>query len=140
MVFKKTENLESLRFVYMLYLLPTPLEEIYSTPAPSSPRPQLHFPLTLLRSVGSVIATPPRFNSCISPTAWKVSKYGVFSGPYYPLFGLNTEIYSVNLRIQSKCRKYGAEKTPYLDTFHAVVVYKTKLLLAIVEDHLYLMS
>ena len=23
-------------------------------------------------------------------TAWKVSKYGVFSGPYFPTFGLNT--------------------------------------------------
>ena len=27
-------------------------------------------------------------------TVWKVSKYGVFSGPYFPLFRLNTEIYS----------------------------------------------
>ena len=26
-------------------------------------------------------------------TAWKVSIYGVFSGPYFPVFGLNTEIY-----------------------------------------------
>ena len=26
-------------------------------------------------------------------TTWKVSKYGVFSGPYFPAFGLNTEIY-----------------------------------------------
>ena len=40
-------------------------------------------------------------------TAWKVSKYGVFSSPYFPVFGLNTEIYSVNLRIQSKYRKIG---------------------------------
>ena len=31
--------------------------------------------------------------------AWKVSKYGVFSGPYFPVFELNTGIYSVNLRI-----------------------------------------
>ena len=30
-------------------------------------------------------------------TAWKVSKYGVFSGPYFPVFRLNTEIYGVNL-------------------------------------------
>ena len=30
-------------------------------------------------------------------TAWKVSKYGVFSRPYFPVFGLNTEIYCVNL-------------------------------------------
>ena len=26
-------------------------------------------------------------------TAWKVSKYGVISGPYFPAFGLNTERY-----------------------------------------------
>ena len=26
-------------------------------------------------------------------TTWKVSKYGVFSGPYFPAFGLNTERY-----------------------------------------------
>ena len=38
-------------------------------------------------------------------TARKVTKYGVFFGPYFPVFGLNTEIYSVNVRIQSKCRK-----------------------------------
>ena len=41
-------------------------------------------------------------------TAWKVSKYGVFSGPYFPAFGLNTG-------------KYGPKKSPYLDTFHAVL-------------------
>ena len=38
-------------------------------------------------------------------TAWKVSKYGVIFGPYFPVFGLNTEIYRVNLRIQSEYRK-----------------------------------
>ena len=37
--------------------------------------------------------------------AWKVSKYGVVSGPYFPVFGLNTEIYSIHLCIQSECRK-----------------------------------
>ena len=36
-----------------------------------------------------------------------MSKYGVFSGPYIPVFGLNTEVYGF---------------TPYLDTFHAVQV------------------
>ena len=40
-------------------------------------------------------------------TAWKVSKYGVISGPYFPVFELNTG-------------KYGPEITPYFDTFHAV--------------------
>ena len=32
-------------------------------------------------------------------TAWKVSKYGVSPDSYFPVFGLNTEIYGVNLRI-----------------------------------------
>ena len=41
-------------------------------------------------------------------TAWKVSKYGDFSGPYFPVFNPNTG-------------KYGPEKTSYLDNFHAVV-------------------
>ena len=39
--------------------------------------------------------------------AWKLSKYGVFSGLYFPVFGLNT-------------KKCGPEKTPYLDNFYAV--------------------
>ena len=37
-------------------------------------------------------------------TAWKVSKYGVFSGPYFPVFR--------------------PEKSPYLDTFYAVMCFK----------------
>ena len=42
-----------------------------------------------------------------------MSKSGVFSGPYFPVFSLNTG-------------KYGRENTPYLDTFHAVrVIYHT---------------
>ena len=47
-------------------------------------------------------------------TAWKVSKYGVFSDPYFPVFSPITG-------------KYGLEKTPYLDTFHAVI-YTLKLI------------
>ena len=38
-------------------------------------------------------------------TAWKASKYGVFSGAYFPVFGLNTKVFSVHLRIQSEYRK-----------------------------------
>ena len=37
--------------------------------------------------------------------AWKVSKYGVISGPYFPVFGLTFPIYTLNLRIQSEYRK-----------------------------------
>ena len=47
----------------------------------------------------------------VSVTAWKVSKYGVFSGPYFIAFG--------------------PEKTPYLDTFHKVCVPPT------ISYHLY---
>ena len=42
-------------------------------------------------------------------TAWKVSKYEVFSGPHFSVFSPNTG-------------KYGPEKTPYWDTFHAVIL------------------
>ena len=40
-------------------------------------------------------------------TAWKVSEYGVFSSPYFPVFELNTG-------------KYRPKITPHLDTFHAM--------------------
>ena len=46
----------------------------------------------------------------IQCTAWKVFKYGVFSGLYFPAFGLNTERFSVTLRIQSKCGKIRTRK------------------------------
>ena len=36
-----------------------------------------------------------------------MSKYGFISGPYFPVFGLDTG-------------KYGPEVTPYLDNFQAV--------------------
>ena len=42
-----------------------------------------------------------------------MSKYGVFSGHYFPVFSPNTG-------------KYGPEKTPYLENFHAVPIL-TKL-------------
>ena len=41
-------------------------------------------------------------------TAWKVSKYEVFSGPHLPTFGRNTE--RVSLRIQSECKKIRIRK------------------------------
>ena len=43
-----------------------------------------------------------------------LSKYRVFSGPYFPVFSPNTGKFSPNTG------KYGPEKAPYLDTFHAV--------------------
>ena len=55
-------------------------------------------------------------------TAWKMSKYGIISDPYFPVSGLNTEICGVNLRIQSEYRKTQTRNNPYLDTFYAVIL------------------
>ena len=49
-----------------------------------------------------------------------MSIYGVFSGPYFLAFGLNTERYGV---FSLNVGKYGPEKTRYLDTSRSV--YKT---------------
>ena len=51
---------------------------------------------------------------------WKVSKYGVFYGPYFPVFELNTENYGLNHLIESEFEKNGPRKTSYLDGFPSV--------------------
>ena len=51
-----------------------------------------------------------------SVTVWKVSKDGVFPGVYFPVFGLNMEIYVVNLRIQSKYGKIRSRKKAVFGT------------------------
>ena len=43
-----------------------------------------------------------------------------YSGPNFPEFGLNTERYSVSLRIQSECGKIRTRITPNTDTFYSV--------------------
>ena len=48
---------------------------------------------------------------------WNVSKYGVFSVPYFPAFGLNTERYAVSLRIQSECGKIRTRKNSLFGHF-----------------------
>ena len=60
--------------------------------------------------------TEPAAQRC---TAWKVSVFGV-SGPYFPAFGLITEIYRENLRIQTEFGKIRTKKTPTADTFYGV--------------------
>ena len=67
------------------------------------------FMVTLLISL--LFATLPLRESVRSP---------IFSVLYFPAFGLNTERYSVYLRIQSECKKIKTRKTPNTDTFHAV--------------------
>ena len=46
-----------------------------------------------------------------------------FSGPYFSVFGLNTG-------------KYGPEKTPYLNTFHAVLSSALDIMLLVSMNHL----
>ena len=46
-----------------------------------------------------------------------MSKYEVFSGPYFPVPGLNTEIYGVNLRIQSEFEKIQNRKNSVFGDF-----------------------
>ena len=60
-------------------------------------------------------------------TTWKVSKYGVFSGPFFPHSDW-TDRYFVSLRVQSECGKIRTRKTPYLDKFHTVKGTWTTLL------------
>ena len=43
-----------------------------------------------------------------------------YSGQHFAAFGLNTERYSVSLRIQSECGKMQTRITPDTDTFYAV--------------------
>ena len=50
----------------------------------------------------------------------KSARIRSFSGPYFPAFGLNTNLYPVYLPIQSKCVKMRTIKAPNMGTFHAV--------------------
>ena len=47
----------------------------------------------------------------------EVSSHGVFSGPYFPAFGLNTERYFVSLHIQSECGKIRTRKNSVFGHF-----------------------
>ena len=53
--------------------------------------------------------------SAVTSTAGKVSKYGVFSGPYFPAFELNTE--RVSSSIHTKCRKIRTRKNSVFGQF-----------------------
>ena len=43
----------------------------------------------------------------LNVTAWKESKYGVISGSYFPVFGLNTEKYGSEITLHS-CKGFPA--------------------------------
>ena len=57
-----------------------------------------------------------------------MSKYGVFSGPYFLVFSPNQFVFSPNTG------KYRPEKTPYLDTFTQCKFQLTKKLFADFEQ------
>ena len=52
-----------------------------------------------------------------------------FSVPYFLAFGLNTEIYSVNLCIQSECGKIWTRKTPHMNIFYTVLISENLMIL-----------
>ena len=60
-------------------------------------------------------------------TACKVSNYGVISGTYFPVFGQNTDIYGVNLRIQSEYRKIRTRNNSVFGHFSRSVWEKNSL-------------
>ena len=52
-----------------------------------------------------------------SVTTWKVPESKVSSGLYFPVFGLNTGIYSLNLRIESEYEKIQTRENSVLGRF-----------------------
>ena len=56
-----------------------------------------------------------------------MSRSGGFSGPYFPVFGVNTEIYRVTTRINSEYSKIRTRKTPKLDFFRLVINFSNLL-------------
>ena len=56
-----------------------------------------------------------------------MSKCGVFSGPYFPAFGLNMNRYEVSLRIQYECGKIRTRKNSVFGHFSEVFCWKSIL-------------
>ena len=54
-----------------------------------------------------------------------MSKYGVFPGPYFPAFRLNTERYGISLRIQSECGKIWTRKNSVFGHFSRSECYSS---------------
>ena len=62
-----------------------------------SKRVSHNYPKCVVDGIAANRSVPPSTTYKVSfkTTAWKVSKYGVFCGSYFPAFGLNVERYSV---------------------------------------------
>ena len=71
--------------------------------------------LQTLTAIVRLLCKSPQRNPSVIDTADELlsaesfKTFKVFSGPYFPAFGLKTD-----------AGKYGPEKTPYLDNFHTV--------------------
>ena len=60
-------------------------------------------------------------------TPWKVSQYGVFSGPYFPAFGLNTERYVKNSRrnfVFGHFSRSGCIQSNFIEDFPSFIAIK----------------
>ena len=92
------------------------------------------FPLTTLIKLRRIIFVRIWCNCWETGSKWlesfliwhhhcvKIVRIRSYSGPHFPAFGLNTERYSVSLRIQSECGKIRTRITPNTDTFYVVRV------------------
>ena len=83
-----------------------------------------NFFFILLKLVASLVIPDALLHFRCRNAAWKESKYGAFSGPFFSVFGLDTEIYGVNLRIQSEYRKIRTRKNTVLGHFLRSVTHK----------------
>ena len=69
-----------------------------------------------------------------------MSKYGVISGPCFPVFGLNKEIYGVNLRIQSEYRKIRTRNNSVFRHFSRSVIVNVMQFTYIINNLLNIFS
>ena len=63
------------------------------------------------------------YDYTIHITAWKGSKYGVISGPYFPVFGLNTGKYRQEITLYLETFDVGHEWTGFTVTFSSSLSY-----------------
>ena len=74
---------------------------------------------------GAIVTNAPLSNATENSELYCVKSVRIrsFSGPYFLAFGLNTERYSVSLRIQFECKKIRTRKILNTDTFYRVLLF-----------------
>ena len=75
--------------------------------------------ISWLWNISTVISKPwkSRHYHCM-----KRALIQIYSGTYFPAFGLNMDKYSISLYIRSECGKIRTWITPNTDTFHVVYI------------------